>query len=94
MAVREPKRKIVNRPPIEAKTFNQICQLPRDNDGTGNFWWIIDESTISIHEQKPGESSVQAITLPRKVFEQAARWYLTGSKQRPESRKRADAAKK
>lgn len=79
------KRKIAHRAPVDAKTMKQICELPCDNDITGNFWWIIDEAEVSIREQKPGEPSTQQISLPRRVFEQIARWYLTGSKRKPKS---------
>ena len=85
MAIKEPKRKIVNRPPCEARTFNQICQLPRDNDSYGNFWWIINEGVITLCEQPSGGNPVQRIQMPRHVFEKAARWYLTGSKRKPKN---------
>lgn len=83
MKRKKQTRKIVNRPPCEARSFNQICELPRDHDSCGKFWWIIDEVRITLCEQASGESPVQKITLPRHVFEKVARWYLTGSKTKP-----------
>ena len=75
------KRKInKNLAPVDAKTFKQICELPRDNDSYGNFWWIIDEGTITLSNQKIGEEPTERITLRRHVFEKLVRWYLTGSK--------------
>ena len=73
-----------HRAPCDAKTLNQLCELPRDNIDAGKWGWIIvDEDAVGIRQQRPGEESTQDITIPRTVFEKFARWYLTGSTNKP-----------
>jgi len=65
--------------PIDAKTFGDICSLPRDNISCRGFWILTDGYYVSIHQQKPGEDSKQQIRIPRSIFDHFVRWYVTGS---------------
>lgn len=64
--------------PIEARTFKQICSLPRDNLDYKNFWFMVDEGQVTLTAQKIGEAPTSQISIPRAVFDRMARWYLTG----------------
>jgi len=64
--------------PKEAKTFKQICKLPRDNISYGDYWTIIDEKEITIVKQTVGEEPKEKICIPRFIFERFANWYNTG----------------
>lgn len=77
-----PKLKPANAP-IDAKTDAQIANLGRDNVSYGNFWMILDGSTIRITDQPMGASPVQNLTISRRAFDRFARWYVTGSQKRP-----------
>jgi hypothetical protein len=63
--------------PIEARTFKQICSLPRDGYDTKNFWILIDGGIV-ICEQQNGKESTNSMTIPRAEFDRLARWYVTG----------------
>lgn len=64
--------------PIEARKFNQICTLPRDNLDAGGFWIQLDEGVVTIAKQKPGEPCENSMDIPRSAFDRLARWYVTG----------------
>jgi len=64
--------------PMEAKTFNDICSLKRDNLTAGGYWIILNELGITICKQNPGEEPTQEITIPRKSFNRMVKWYTTG----------------
>ena len=63
----------------QARTWEQICKLPRDNVNTKTAWFMVDAGVVYIHNQKSGEPSTEQITLSRATFERFVRWYLTGS---------------
>lgn len=69
---RKPKLK-----PIEARTFGQICSLPRDGYDTKNFWILIDNGIV-ICQQQNGKPSTNTMKIPRAEFDRMARWYVTG----------------
>ena len=64
--------------PIEAKTFRQICGLPRDNYTSAGYWILAGAETIHLAEQKNGEASTQAISVPKSHFDRLVRWYISG----------------
>jgi hypothetical protein len=64
--------------PQQAKTFKQICELPRDNVGTKDFWLTLGVGEVTIAKQKHGEQATEMITMPRSTFEKFVRWYQTG----------------
>jgi hypothetical protein len=70
----KPKKRLR---PIEARTFNQVCSLPRDGYDTKHFWILID-GDIVITEQMDGEPSTNQMTIPRAEFDRIARWHVTG----------------
>jgi hypothetical protein len=64
--------------PREAKTWEDICHLPRDNVAASDYWMILDRDTVRIAAQQCGQVPTQKITLPRAVFEAFIDWYNTG----------------
>lgn len=69
--------------PQDARTFKQICELPRDNVSWGDFTIMFSgERDIHISEHAVGASPTQRLTIPRHVFEKFVRWYQTGSTKR------------
>ena len=66
--------------PKEAKTFEQICKLPRDNVESGDFSIVLGSQEIYLAEQRPGEDRKQHIEIPRLNFNALVKWYLTGRK--------------
>ena len=68
--------------PIEAKTFSQICRLPRDNYDTAGYWILVDQKTIHFAEQRNGEIATQKMAIPKREFDRLVRWYMTGSAKR------------
>ena len=73
--------------PIEARTFKQICSLPRDNLDTSGHWIQLDVGEVTIAKQKGGEAAKVMLTVPRAQFDRMVRWYMTGSLRRPKKRK-------
>lgn len=65
--------------PIEAKTFSQICKLPRDNYETAGYWILVGDRTIHFVEQRTGENATQKMAIPKREFDRLVRWYMTGS---------------
>mgnify|MGYP001597371128 FL=1 len=64
--------------PIEAKTFSQICKLPRDNYDTAGYWILVGLKTIHFAEQRNGEATTQKMAIPKREFDRLVRWYMTG----------------
>lgn len=81
------KRK-VTKAPIDARTFEDICAMPRDNVEAEDFWMITDGYEVTIADQKSGAHPTQKISLPRDVFDAFVKWYVTGRFRKP-SRKAA-----
>lgn len=56
--------------PKTAKTFNEICELRRDNISSGNSWvQLLDGGFISISDRHKISGSIGTITLTKKQFE-------------------------
>lgn len=64
--------------PIEARTFDQICSLPRDGYDTKRFWLLVNIGTVTLCEQQNGKPSTNTMELPRAEFDKLVRWYVTG----------------
>jgi hypothetical protein len=71
---------------LDPLTFDQLCDLPRDNDAVGDFWFIRDGDCIHIHEQKQGEQSRQKIRIPVAVMRRLVA--LMTRKRKPRAKKR------
>jgi len=67
------------RTPQQAKTFEQICKLKRDNVESGDFWMTFDEGTVYLSEQPSGEKPKASIKIPRTVFNRFVRFWRTGN---------------
>ena len=72
---RRPKAKTMK--PIEARTFNQVCSLPRSSYDTKHFWLVIDGAMV-IGEQEDGQAATNKLVIPRAEFDRLVRWYMTG----------------
>ena len=60
--------------PYEAKTFEKICKLERDNIETSSgFALFLTEEGAGLHLP-----SGEWINIPSEDFEQLARWYIEG----------------
>ena len=70
------------RTPREAVTFNQICEIPRDNMGTKDFWFMVDGGAVIIAKQTSGSDLEAKISIPRKDFNRFIDWYNTGTYKR------------
>ena len=66
--------------PINAKTFDQICDLKTDHIDSKHHWLLLDEGSVTIAEQTNGKPAKAMIDIPRRTFDRFIRWYLTGSK--------------
>lgn len=74
--------------PREAKTFDDICSLPRDNVSTDEHWIIINgENDVCISTQRNGEPRTESVHLPRETFEAFIDWYNTGKWKKPRKKK-------
>ncbi len=59
----------------DCRTTDQVCELPRDHSDAGDFWIISDGHTVSMAQQKYGESSTQSISIPRATFNRLIAFY-------------------
>ena len=66
--------------PREAKTFEQICKLKRDNVSTTEYWIEVDELVVTLCKQRLTNPPEERIDIPRKDFNTLVDWYNTGSK--------------
>ncbi len=64
--------------PRQARSFADICLMPRDNVGTRDFWILADVGEVTLAQQKQYEAVTADITIPRKVFDAFVDWYMTG----------------
>jgi hypothetical protein len=64
--------------PIDARTLEDICSMPRDTLDSKGFWIMVDEGRITITQQNVGESPTAQIHVPKAQFDRMARWYVTG----------------
>lgn len=72
--------------PIEARTLKQVSALPKSHIDIGkDFWFLIDPEcgTVTLSEQPMGGERKSHVTMPRKLFDQLARWYVTGKRGKP-----------
>jgi hypothetical protein len=69
--------------PQQADTLDKICQLKEDNTDTLNFWFMVDEDTVTITKQGRGESSEWMHSIPRKDFNKFVKWYLKSQPVKP-----------
>lgn len=70
------------RTPREARTYNQICERPRDWKGYGDWSLMISEGVVVLSEQAMGESRAQHIEIPRRAFNALIDWYNHGEGRR------------
>jgi len=61
--------------PREARTFDEIYELPEDNWSGKTHWLMIDQGFVSIVEQRMGEQSTAKIEIPRRTFDAMIDWY-------------------
>ena len=75
--------------PIEARTFNQICSLKRDNMSTKDFWLQLDVGIVTLAKQRNGEPCEASMRISRKQFDRIVQWYVNGGLRRPSTSKEA-----
>ena len=61
--------------PRDAKTFDQICKLKRDNVSAIKSWMSINPDYIHICEQRNGEPATASVSISRKAFEKFVDFY-------------------
>lgn len=66
--------------PQAARTEKQICSLRRDNLSARGGWLMIGENSVTIAQQKPGETAAGMATLSRRDFERLVAWYYRPQK--------------
>jgi transposase len=71
-------KKQATKTPREARTFDEVCGIPRDNVTRGQFWMLLDDDHIVLTQQKPGEPATASIRITRRAFEAFADWYNDG----------------
>ena len=65
--------------PKQAKTFNQVCSLPRDNFSTRDFWLLLDGgSHVVLCEQRNGQPPKGNLRISKGQFDRLIHWYTTG----------------
>jgi hypothetical protein len=64
--------------PREAETFDQICDLERDNTEIDDYAILVDEAYVYLNEQRVGESPTASIQIPREIFNALIDWYQRG----------------
>ena len=61
--------------PVDARTFDQICALPRDGFD-GETWWLsLDPDSVTVCQQKSGQASTGRVRIPRRDFDGLIAWY-------------------
>ena len=60
----------------EARTFNQICSMPRDNYSCGDFSVSTDGAEVWLYEQKLGEKQKQEFSIPKGKFDRLVDSYI------------------
>jgi hypothetical protein len=69
--------------PRNAASFNEICEMRRDNVSTREHWMITDGHTVTLATQKNGQAATESVSMPRKTFDAFADWYMTGTWKAP-----------
>lgn len=72
--------------PYDVTGDRTIGRLQRDNKTIADFWMLTDGYRVSMHEQKPGASPTQSISMSRRKFNAFIDWYI---RNQPERKKRA-----
>lgn len=87
----DEKERNLTMTPREAKTFEQICELDRDNVDTDEHWMILDSGgdEITLAAQQLGKPSSAKISMPRATFEAFIDWYNTGTFRKPRAKRKA-----
>lgn len=62
---------------FECKTFDELCALPRDHYDVSNFTIMTDGVSVWISEQSERQSCRQEIHVPKGIFDQLIRKYIT-----------------
>lgn len=61
--------------PKNARTFDQVCSLNRDNTEAGDYWILTDGDCVTLTQQAVGESPVGSVSIPRELFIRFINWY-------------------
>lgn len=69
---------VVNKPPREWRSEDDVIAAKRDNVQIGDFGMLADERHVFISHQRVGESPIGKVIVPRAVFEQMVEWWTTG----------------
>jgi hypothetical protein len=69
--------------PMNARTFDQVCSLNRDNTESGDFWMLAGGDEVTISKQREGEACEQSITIDRRDFLKLVSWYMRDQKIKP-----------
>jgi len=69
--------------PRTVATTSQLCDMPRDNVSTPDYWMMTDGWRVTLARQRVGEPASEMATIPRNVFDAFADWYMTGTWRRP-----------
>jgi hypothetical protein len=79
--------------PRTVKTFDALCEMPRDNIDVGDHWMMISDTDrgfdVTITNQKNGHPSTGTVKLPRAVFAKMVDWFNTGLKVQPRKTRNA-----
>lgn len=73
------KKPVKTMRPRDARTSEQVCNMPRDNLTVGGFWILLSGNracSVTICAQKSGEPVTQKINIPRRVFDRFIDWYM------------------
>lgn len=63
--------------PIDCKTVDDVCRLPRDNVDIGDFWMLTDGFQVTMAHQVVGAPAT-SVSMPRDTFNKLIAWYTTG----------------
>lgn len=68
--------------PIDCNSEEAVCSLSESVVETKDFWMLTDGNTIVIHRQTSGESSQEAVRIPKRTFDAFVRWYQRDQRER------------
>lgn len=77
--MKKARKKVKLMRPRDARTFDQVCALPRDNLTVGDFWIMLNgtgDNSVSICAQKEGQNVTANVDIPRRVFDRMVDWYM------------------
>jgi len=61
--------------PREVRTFKKLSKLKTDNKFTKDYWIRVDYETVTIVEQRNGESAKNCIVFKKSQFNRLIDWY-------------------